>query len=71
MSVREEWRKVALNPSGNYQLAPKKLSNSEMTICATFKISNVKECYDFGDLENKMKIEFMICNTKFCHHARE
>ena len=33
------------------------------------KVTNVKTFHDCGDLENKVKVQRMTCNTKSCHSA--
>ena len=41
----------------------------KMTVCSSFKVSNIKIVSDHGDLENKVKVKLMMCNTKSCHNA--
>ena len=47
----------------------KNLSHLKITVCATFKVSNVKTFYDPGDLVNKIKVKLMTCNQISCHYA--
>ena len=40
-----------------------------MTACATFKFSKVKTFYDYGDLENKVKVKLVTGSERSYHYA--
>ena len=63
------WWMLGNSSIGVFTLMMKIFKSQSWQFGTLTKFSNLKTFYDHGDLKNKVKVNLMTCNKRFCHYA--